>query len=102
MADRRVGERILEQLGGTNRLQAMISARCVIDDTSEDGGVTIHFKGCQKANCVVITLRATDLYDVTFWKITNTKTKELDTFTNIYASELRHCIENYTGLYLSL
>ena len=105
---------ILKQLGGRNRLSAMIGAR---DIFSDDGGKTLVFKFPNRKksapNYVKITLTSMDLYDIEFGRITMEKDKDwpgiktpkykkLKTFDDIYADQLVDIFEKTTGLYLRL
>lgn len=97
-----VASTTLLQLGGSNRLSAMIGAHNFTSD--KDGTLGFHFKSCKKANIVRIELNASDLYNIRFYKY-NKKTldcPEVHTLNDIYAEDLKRLIEEYTGLYLSL
>jgi hypothetical protein len=94
---------ILQQLGGANRLRAMINARNFM--TTRDGQTLIFtFSMLPKANTISITLNALDLYDIEFLKITKlgANRKTVAEFGNVYAEDMRGLIEDFTGLALSL
>jgi hypothetical protein len=69
---------ILKQLGGGNRLKAMIGAK---DIMSDNGGKTLVFKfpnkQRSKPNYIKITLTSADLYDLEFGRIGQKKDKDL-------------------------
>lgn len=99
---KQIAETTLLQLGGVNRLSAMIGAYNFSYDNN--GAVTFWFKGCRKANIIKVLLNESDLYNIEFLKM-NTRSyecKTVKTFTDVYNSELKSVIETYTGLYLSL
>lgn len=92
----------LEQLGGANKLKAMVGATNFSYDSK--GTLTFSFKSCRKANIVSISLSPMDLYDIEFSKM-NTRSyecKTVKTFEGVYAENLKSVIEEFTGLYLSI
>lgn len=106
-----VAQTILQQLGGTSRLAAMINAKNFIAygpaGTSSGrglGGVGFRFsnKARSKPNHVRIILEPNDTYTVSFGRIKGYDFKELRSVSGIYAGQLRDLIERETGLYLSL
>jgi hypothetical protein len=104
---------ILQQMGGSSRLKAMIGAR---DFFSDDNGQTLLFKfmkGKNGATCIRITLDpGLDLYTVKFIKIGRRKDETLPIMIpfavtvseheGIYCDMLRDLFTSETGLYLSL
>jgi len=96
-----IAREILRQLGGGNKLAAMIGAHGF---TSEGRDLSFAFKGSREANRVKITLNELDLYTVEFFKF-SPKTlacpmvKELPM---VDCAELTRCFELVTGLYLSI
>ena len=104
---------ILQQLGGRNRLQAMIGAR---DIYSDDNGLSLVFKFMQgaknKANYLKITLADSDTYTVKFVRITRKKdptfgvympvAEDVSEFELIYCDQLIELIEAETGLFLHM
>jgi len=104
-----IADTTLTQLGGRNRLKAMIGAK---DFFSDNDGATLSFKFkmCKKASFVKITLNGKDTYDIEFIKPgrLSRKTFEMSPnkttgeFTGVYADQLKKVFENFTGLYLSL
>lgn len=97
-----IAETTLEQLGGANKLAAMIGASKFSHNV--EGALTFHFKGCKKANILKIELNRMDLYNVTFYKMNNRTydTKEIKKITNLFAPDLKANIEEFTGLYLTI
>lgn len=98
---------ILQQLGGMNRLRAMIGAS---EFCSEDEGRTLRFsfKLCTKANLIKIRLDPMDTYTVEFHKI-GRMTKDyrkpcvlVHTFKDVYVENLKEVISEFTGLALSI
>ena len=90
---------IAAQLGGTGRLNAMIGAHNFID---HGNALSFKFKGSRVATFCKITLDASDTYTVTLAKIRKWELCKEQTFSGVYADQLRELIENTTGLYLSL
>ena len=104
---------ILRQLGGKNKLVAMIGAR---DIFSDDGGKALVFKFPNRKksapNYVKIKLSASDTYDIEFGRTGMKKDpdfpikvpsyKKLKTMTDVYADDLIDVFERETGLYLRL
>lgn len=99
---KQIADTILLQLGGTNKLGAMIGASQFSYD--DNGNVTFWFKGCRKANIIKVSLNGSDLYNIEFFKFNSRsyECKSVKTFTDVYNSDLQSVIEAYTGLYLSL
>lgn len=96
-----IAETTLAQLGGKNRLVCMIGAKNF--SYSASGELAFAFAMCRKANAARIALNANDLYDIQFLKYDrNFQSKVVETFSDVYASELRSTMETFTGLYLSL
>jgi hypothetical protein len=92
-----VAQTIIDQMGGTNRLIAMIGAKYFV---SGDNTVMFAFSGCRKASKVRIKLNSMDLYDITFFKKSKLDFVAVQTFEGIYNDQLKKTFENYTGLYL--
>lgn len=104
---------ILQQLGGMNKLKAMIGAKNVLSD---NGGKTLLFefpnRMRSKPNFIRITLTGRDDYDIEFGRWGRKKNKkfgimephykQLKTYRGIYADQLRGLFEKETGLRLSL
>ena len=103
---------ILRQLGGINRLGAMIGAANFIsygpvgaDKYGEgQGGVSFRFSnpGAGKPNYVKIVLDADDTYTVTFGRVRGRDYKAMAPVHGIYTSNLKALFERTTGVYLSL
>jgi len=101
MSNKETANIILGQLGGGNRLAAMIGAKNFMND---NGSLTFKWssKAKNKANYVKVTLNENDLYNIKFYYIRGTTIAERETFTDVYCGDLRHLFESTTGLYLSL
>jgi hypothetical protein len=99
----RIARTIIEQMGGFNKLGAMIALSHTL---ILDSGVSFRFKGSRKANYCKIILEATDLYTVEFYKVReliNVSVNEpLKSITGVYNDMLKPIFEETTGLYLSL
>jgi hypothetical protein len=99
--DKMTAQTILNQMGGTNRLTAMIGARnfCTVAN-----GVKFNFKGSRKANVCIITLSPNDTYTMQLGKI-NLRTCAYEIATEeseLYFNEMVGMFEEKTGLRLSL
>jgi len=94
-----VAETILQQLGGTGALLAMVGAH---DFVGDDHGVQFAFRGSRKANKCRIILTADDLYTVEFWRIRGLDYVQVYEQDGLYADVLRTVFERETGLRLSL
>jgi hypothetical protein len=101
---KQIAQTTLAQLGGTNRLAAMISAKHFAFDT--DGSIQFKFSGSRKWNSVKISLnQSTDTYTVEFHKVTmgaNYNVKRAPAISMVYADSLRKVFESETSLYLSI
>jgi hypothetical protein len=102
MADLTVATTIIEQMGGTRRLQAMVGAH---DFLGDDKSAQFGFKGCRKANkCRVVYDYGSDLYTFELWHF-NKRTfdfKKVFELDGVYWDMLKSLFEEETGLYLSL
>jgi hypothetical protein len=97
-----VGHTIYQQLGG-NRIMAMLGRKLIV--LTMKNGLMLKWpsKEKSKGNCVRITLREDDTYDVEFlWVSTDGSSKSLKTFNAVMADGLRRTFEEWTGLRLSL
>lgn len=96
-----VAQTILAQLGGMNRLTAMVGVELFLD---RGNGVSFKFKGSRKANVCQITLDASDTYTVKMQKFQPRKLTITDVYESdgIYADQLIDTFEQQTGLYLTL
>lgn len=98
MTNQTIAAAILAQLGG-NRLVAMTGANGFLN---LENGLQFKFKGSKKANCVRITLEASDLYTVEFFKIKGYDAPSVSKHTGLYDVALKPTFERLTGLSLSL
>lgn len=105
-----IANTILDQMGGLNRLRAMVGADQAL---ALESGVQFAFKGCRKANKCVVRLDPSDTYTVEFWACRpvkfNSRTgamtggaKKVSECSGVYADSLKRVFESETGLYLSL
>lgn len=94
---------IFKQLGGTNRLAAMVGAKN-FTFSSDDYYAAFKWvaKSKNKANYIKIKLNGKDLYDVEFGRVYGTKYTVKSTHIDVYADQLVKLFETETGLYLSL
>ena len=102
MSDLTVAHTILQQMGGSGKLSAMVGAHDFIGD---DKSLQFSFKGSRKANkCRVVFDYTTDTYIFQLWKF-NKRTYDM---AKVYELELVYwdmlidLFESETGLYLSL
>jgi len=102
---------ILEQLGGSNRIGAMIGANGFICGSMPQGTyLQFQFKGNRKYNVIRIVLNYQDTYDVHFMKMkkanyelgTSFELKIVDSINGVYNDMLKETIERQIGMYLSL
>jgi len=101
---------ILNQIGGANRLVAMINASSFASGNfakvGEPDAYGVSFRIGMRAKkgikAVIIKLNGRDLYDVEFGKMVNFEYKVVDSASDIYAEDLRDLIERTTGLALRL
>ena len=93
---------ILNQMGGTSKLGAMIGANTFL---ALDNGVQFSFKGSREFNKCVVTLNESmDLYTFQLWKF-NSRTYDMVMkyeLEGCYCDMLKPVFERETGLYLSL
>ncbi|WP_337446556.1 hypothetical protein [Bacillus cereus] len=101
-----IGQTILQQMGGQNKLSAMISINHIGVGINEAGNpyISFSFKGNPKITHCVITLNKMDLYDLDFIHIhpRSFERKVFKEVKDIYAENLKSTFENTTELYLSL
>lgn len=94
-----IAKTILMQMGGSNRLNAMIGAKYF---AAIENGLSFRFKMSKAANYVKITLNSLDLYDIEFGKVWGKNFKIVKTVNDVYDDQLKSIFERTTGLYLSL
>ena len=87
---------IKQQLGG-NRFVTMTGAA---NFTAIDRGLQFSFKGCRKANKLIIRLDPDDTYTMEFCKYSTAKLecKTVETRSMVYAAELATFFTSVTGL----
>lgn len=95
-----VAKAILDQLGGSGRLQAMVGAKDFY--LIEEKGIQFKFMRSNKVNFVRIVLTGLDLYTVTFYRLGKYELIPVSTFDGIYNDMLISLFQRVTGLVLSL
>lgn len=102
-----VGKILLQQLGGSRRLKAMIGARGFLYLNTAGyglGGIKFDFPrpGRGMPNSIQIWLDPDDTYTMQFGSKHNLSWKKLKELKGVYAEDLKRNFEKATGLYLSL
>lgn len=100
--DNVVANTIVAQLGGSiRRISMMVGAHSF---TAGSHSLTFKFKAQAKngANCVRVTLGASDTYRVEFIRLRGVNFNAKGDFSDVYAEDLKRLFERETGLYLSL
>jgi len=98
----KVGDIILKQMGGMNRLKAMIGANNFL---AHPKGVSFKWPARQrsKGNYVLIMLRSDDTYDLQFQTVGRQgDSRKREKHTGIYADQLIKTFSRQTGLALRL
>lgn len=98
MSELIVANTILQQLGGSGRISAMLGTKNFVGD---ENSLMFDFKMCKKAKKVRITLNSMDTYDIEFYKIRKFEHTVTGDFKGVYCDELKNVFEEFTGLYLS-
>jgi len=95
-----VANEIYRQLGG-NRFRVMTGAKNMV---STENGIRMRIgRNKTNANFMEIVLNESDLYDITFAKVTrNFEMKSVKTYDNVYNDMLVSLFESHTGMYTSL
>ncbi len=94
-----IAAEILNQMGGSGRLAAMVGAR---DFVNTGRGLRFRFQGCKAANVCHIVLDADDTYTVEFYSIRGINVRKVSEESGHFCDTLRPYFETVTGLYLSL
>ena len=90
---------IMQQLGGS-RFTAMVGAKNVLGcENYVQFGIG---RNGMHITHVKIVLNSMDTYDVTFYRVRAGRIVDQSTDENVYAEDLRHVFEEYTGLRTSL
>jgi len=92
-------QQTLTQLGGPNRLKAMIGAKNFSYDQSFVGFKFMRSRGM---NHIKIHLNSMDTYDMEFIRIHGDKITTVETHQGVYHDGLISIFENTTGLALRL
>ena len=95
-----IANTIVQQMGGTGRLRAMLGAKLFI---AIDNGLQFKFPNRlrSRGNCVRIELEPNDTYKVSFWSI-GSRAKLVREVEGVYCDGLKSLFEEQTGLRLSL
>jgi hypothetical protein len=106
-----IARTILNQLGG-NKFLVMTGAKNLM---ALDNGLKMTLpKNMSKANRLEIKVNGMDLYDIRFYHFTEpkvdfktmeyheAKTKEIQSFKDIYCDQLQEIFESATGMYTKL
>ena len=97
---RQVAQTIIAQLGG-GMFEMMTGSKNFFH--LPKGGVQFDIgRNPASVTRCIVTLRADDTYDVTFYKGRGIKIREHKTFEGVYADSLRSIFESVTGLLTSL
>ena len=101
MTNMEIAKTILQQMGGTGRLSAMIGAKYF---TASENGVSFKIGGGAKKgiNGIRVNLNSMDTYDVSFLKLRKCEQKVVAEVKGVYCDELKSVVENNIGMYLSL
>lgn len=96
----KIGNEILNQLGGYNKLNAMLGLKdCMINGA----GISFKIKVAAAANYVKIQLNeALDLYEVEIGKLRGMNYKIVKSLSGVYSDMLKDLIENTCKVRLSL
>ncbi len=108
MNKKQVAETILSQMGGYNRLSAMIGAKHLFQ-VEEGGkcGLSFRFGGSKVHNYCRVLLNGNDLYDVHISRVVKARGefryeyKNVAEYTDIFADQLMDLFEETTNLYLT-
>jgi len=93
-----VATEILNQLGGAGRLKVMLGVKS-FGATESSLSFAFRAAGRNSIKAVRVVLDASDTYTVEFFRASGVT---VDKFDGVYVDALRSCIEQRTGLYLSL
>jgi len=95
-----IANTIVQQLGGSRRLQIFIGLKQIL---TASNAVTLVFpkpKHRGAVNRVRITLNGKDLYDMEFIRTHGHSVKVVKEFNDVYAEDLKDRFEDGTGLYI--
>lgn len=96
--NKEIAQIILNQLGGTGKLNAMTGAYNFV---AIDNGVSFKIKN-RSANYIKIVLNGKDLYDVEIGRISGMNYKVVKKQEDVHVENLKKFIEESTGMHLSL
>lgn len=97
--NKEIANTILKQIGGPNKLKAMIGAKqfLILKD-----GIGIKIAKYNNINYISITLNSSDLYDISYKKVWGTNIKDIKDSNNLYFDMLVEDIEESLQARLSL
>lgn len=95
-----IAQKILDHLGGANKLSLMIGAKN-FQYHIKDLGFRYAKTHCNNSNHVQIKLMPSDLYKLEFWNICGVDCEVVETIDNVYAENLAETFQKATGLYLA-
>jgi hypothetical protein len=95
LTQRNVGATILEQLGGANRLRAMLGVRAF---WTRHDSLMFRFAAGRSLNHIEIKLNFMDLYDVEVWLSRGGDRVNVKTEQNVFCGNLLQVCERMTGL----
>ena len=92
-----IGKTILEQMGGTRKLQVMLGVKHFL---LLNNGLSFKWPSKDRGgNYVEITLNGSDLYDMEFYVVSGMTKKLVKKFEDVYAEDLMDVFEKQTGWY---
>ena len=98
-SDLYIANTILQQLGGSGRLNAFLGVTNFFP-TPDSLGFRFKARGQHKINLVTVRLMPSDTYTVTFHHVNKNGAKLVRSIDDVYCDELVDRIEKTTGLYL--
>lgn len=100
MSNTKVAQTILDQMGGSRRLKAMVNAR---DFTAiNEYGLRFRFSGTPKANVATIHLNPSDTYRLGIYHASVKECRLIGEADDLYFDQLTDAFESITGLALTL
>ena len=97
-----VADTMIAQLGGAGQLRAMLGTTLMAVD---ENSVCFNFRMCRRANrCRVTYVPGLDLYSMDFYLLNARKAtcKLVESYSQVYADQLKGLFESTTGLRMSL
>ena len=94
MADLRVANTILAQLGGRGFV-AMTGAYCL---AGGENFLRLRFRGSRRHNFLQVTLTPDDLYDIEISQVGRSQVRHRERLEGVYADQLQEVFRGITGL----